>query len=292
MGNRIEEILTANNIITKSSIVKISDRVRDNAKISVMKCENSGVIFLSSDKHVNDDYYINKNKYEYWGVNDWNKSLLHTGTDDKRRKNQFIDLIRDKKILDYGCGNGGFLKLIKEVTDISDGVEIQSDILKILNDNNMNVRNSIDDFRDSSYDVITLFHVLEHLINPIEHLTKIKTKLNDGGKIIIEVPHANDFLIKRCDNDTFKNFTFWSEHLILHTKESLQRFLEVSGYKNIEIIPHQRYPLSNHLYWLSEGKPNGHNIWGDFNNKDLESHYSDQLKKLNLTDTLIAIAEK
>ena len=62
--------------------------------------------------------------------------------------------------------------------------------------------------------------------------------------------------------------------------------------KNIEILPYQRYPLSNHLYWLSQGKPNGHKIWDDFNDKVLDTHYSDQLKKLNLTDTLIAIAEK
>ena len=145
---------------------------------------------------------------------------------------------------------------------------------------------------DNSFGIIILFYVLEHFINPVETLEQIITKIERSGKIIIEVPHANDLLISWFDLDSFKNFTFWSEHLILHTRQSLQIILEKSGFKNISIKGVQRYPLANHLYWLSRGKPNGHNRWNHLSSKALDSAYGEMLASLDSTDTLLAIAER
>ena len=141
-------------------------------------------------------------------------------------------------------------------------------------------------------DVITLFHVFEHLSDPLSVLREIKNRLKIGGKVIIEVPHARDFLFNTLDLDSFKEFTFWSEHLILHTKQSLKKFLEAAGFKRIKISGYQRYPLSNHLYWLRYGKPAGHKKWDFLNGKEIEKAYTDLLKKIDQTDTLIAVAEK
>jgi hypothetical protein len=116
--------------------------------------------------------------------------------------------------------------------------------------------------------------------------------LKIGGKIIVEVPHAKDFLIDFLNLETFKAFTFWSEHLILHTRASLETFLQESGFKNIVIKGFQRYPLANHLYWLSQGKPGGHQHWHYLTTKELDKGYADMLASLDKTDTLIAIAEK
>ena len=70
-----------------------------------------------------------------------------------------------------------------------------------------------------------MFHVLEHIPYQIDTLKILKSKLKKGGKIIIEVPHAEDFLILQEELKEFKNFTFWSEHLILHTYKSLKSIL-------------------------------------------------------------------
>ena len=89
----------------------------------------------------------------------------------------------------------------------------------------------------------------------------------------------------------FKNFTFWSEHLILHTYKSLKTILIKSGFKNINIQYYQRYNFSNHLGWFLRKKPGGHNFFKEIVSKDLNHSYSENLKKLHQTDTLVAIAE-
>ena len=55
----------------------------------------------------------------------------------------------------------------------------------------------------------------------------------------------------------------------------------------INIEQFQRYPLSNHLYWLSHGKPGGHELWNFLNNKNLAKSYENELSKLGKCDTII-----
>ena len=116
--------------------------------------------------------------------------------------------------------------------------------------------------------------------------------LEENGKLIIEGPHANDALISLYELEEFKKFTFWSEHLILHTRNSLETYLKAAGFKNIVISCYQRYSLANHLYWLSKKKPGGQLKYNFLSNVDIDNAYSDALGNIDKTDTLIAIAEK
>lgn len=136
-----------------------------------------------------------------------------------------------------------------------------------------------------------MFHVLEHLPYQVKTLKSLKSRLNRKGKIIIEVPHAEDFLILQKELKEFKDFTFWSEHLILHTYKSLKTVLLKSGFKKINIKYYQRYNFSNHLGWFLKKKPGGHEFYKKIISKELNLSYCENLKNLGQTDTLIAIAE-
>jgi 2-polyprenyl-3-methyl-5-hydroxy-6-metoxy-1,4-benzoquinol methylase len=161
---------------------------------------------------------------------------------------------------------------------------IQSNIQKVDISNDLNTL-------EKKFDVITMFHVLEHIPKQIEILKILKSKLKKKGKIIIEVPHAEDFLILQDDLKEFKSFSFWSEHLILHTHKSLKTFLLKAGFKNIKIEYYQRYNLSNHIHWFSKKKPRGHYLYKNPISDKINLSYCENLKKLGQTDTLIAIAE-
>jgi uncharacterized C2H2 Zn-finger protein len=291
-NNKIYNLLVELNLIDKDFVEIFYPKVRDRDDIEVLKCNKSGVIFLSSTEHINDSYYNDMDDFKYWGKDNRDRAILDTLQDDERRSEQFRKVICGKKWVDIGTGNGGILDILSKYADETHGVEPQNHSREFLNKIGYKVFKSIDHLDDSRYEVVTLFHVVEHLINPLEDLMNIKDKMVDSGQIIIEIPHANDFLISFLESESFKSFTFWSEHLILHTRDSIEKLLIKVGFRNIIIKPYQRYPLANHLHWLSKNKPGGHNIWHFLDNEKINDEYLNLLTSLDKTDTLIVIAQK
>ena len=284
-------------IINKKRIMKLSYSTRDK-KIPVFQDTKSKVIFLGQ-------YKTNHQYYKAIKYNDNDRRLEKKSKkikliktlqgnvkapiieDDLRRVVQHNKILKNKKILDFGCGWGGFLKRTKKTKSLT-GVElrkecifyIKKNIKKIIVSDNLNNLNE-------KYDIITMFHVLEHIPYQIETLKELKKKLTKNGKIIIEVPSADDFLLKLKE---FKKFTFWSEHLILHTENSLRKILELSGFKKINIKYYQRYNFSNHLGWFIKRMPGGHDSYKNISDTKINKEYSDYLIRRKSTDTLIAIA--
>lgn len=290
MENAIQKLLCDLNICTEQSIQPFFPRVRDRDDISVLKCQESDVIFLSSAEHMDIAHYQDTDSFDYWRATKRSEAVLACQEDSQRRYEQFKHLISGKKWLDVGTGSGGILDLFKTDQSEITAVEPQKNALQALQKDGYTAYNSIDNVPSQEFDVISLFHVLEHVTNPIETLAKLRKKLSHSGKVIIEVPHARDFLLSKLDLDAFKAFTLWSEHLILHTQESLQAFLREAGFTQINITGFQRYPLSNHLYWLAKGQPGGQKHWSELNSPELNTAYAKMLNQNQATDTLIAIA--
>jgi 2-polyprenyl-3-methyl-5-hydroxy-6-metoxy-1,4-benzoquinol methylase len=288
-------------IVSTKNIVKLSNSTRDK-KIPVYKDLKSGVIFLG--KYITDTRYYEAVKYKdaIRKVIEKSKrkkiSLIKTlkGNiestileDDIRRFFQFKKFLKNKKILDFGCGWGGFLKQITEAKLLT-GIELREECIAYIKKKikKIKVTNNINNLYEK-YDIITLFHVLEHIPYQIETLKKINKQLSKNGKIIIEVPSAQDFLLSLSE---FKKFTFWSEHLILHTEKSLRIILKKSGFKKIQIKYHQRYNFSNHLGWFIKKIPGGHNFYKDITDKKINKEYLNYLLRNKVTDTFIATAYK
>ena len=283
-------------IINKKKIIKLSNSTRDK-KIPVFQDTKSKVIFLGKYEtnfqyyktiKYNDNDRILKKKSKIGLVKTFKENIKTPMIeDDKRRVIQHNNILKSKRILDFGCGWGGFLKRTIKAKFLA-GIElrkecifyIKKNIKKIYISDNLNNLNE-------KYDIITMFHVLEHIPYQIETLKELKKKLTKNGKIIIEVPSADDFLLQLKE---FKKFTFWSEHLILHTENSLRKILEVSGFKKINIKYYQRYNFSNHLGWFIKRMPGGHNSYKNISDAKINKEYSDYLIRRKSTDTLIAIA--
>lgn len=116
--------------------------------------------------------------------------------------------------------------------------------------------------------------------------------MNSNGILVVEVPHANDFLLTIAKLPSFKSFTLWSQHLVLHTRESLKRLLYVCDFTKIIINSRQRYPLSNHLNWMINGEPGGHKtLFSVFDDVALNKKYAKALASIDATDTLVAYAK-
>ena len=289
-------------LISQSNLVTLSNKTRDK-KIKVIRDLKTKIIFL--EKYVTTNDYYSLLKYKDDGKKISDKLKIKIGNvktfsryiktplvqDDYRRVNQFSKNLKNKDILDFGCGWGGFLRNIKNYKSLS-GIELRKECIKYIKKNikKIDIQDDIKSF-DKKFDIITMFHVLEHMPYQVDILKLLKSKLKNKGKIIIEVPHAEDFLILQKELKEFKDFTFWSEHLILHTYKSLKSILLKSGFKKINIQYYQRYNFSNHLGWFLKRKPGGHSFYKDIVSDKLNLSYCENLKKLGQTDTLIAIAE-
>ena len=138
------------------------------------------------------------------------------------------------------------------------------------------------------YDIITMFHVLEHISDPRSMLIELRKFLADDGQIIIEVPNAGDALLTLYQCEQFSHFTYWSCYLFLFTAKTLEMMFSQINLKVNYIKQVQRYPLANHLYWLANGKPGGHKEWSFINSPELYTAYEKQLAAIGKCDTILA----
>ena len=139
--------------------------------------------------------------------------------------------------------------------------------------------------------MITAFHVVEHLSDPIAVLKTLATKLTKKGRMVVEVPSSEDALLTLYDSSAFQHFTYWSQHLFLFNAETLRRLAKQAGLRIVSIQQYQRYQLSNHLHWLSQGKPGGQQKWGFLDSPELKTAYANALASVAKCDTLIAHLE-
>jgi len=237
-------------------------------------------------------YYQNNCKFNSRKSETRQGALAAALEDTERRKKQLSGMVTNKSWLDVGTGNGGVLAALSPFARKAVAVEPKTISREVLIEEGYEVYSTIEDIVYDEFEVVTLFHVFEHLTNPLEILQLIWNKMQPGGYVVIEVPHANDFLLSFLNLECFKDFTFWSEHIILHTRKTLEVFLDKVHFVDIVTKGYQRYPLANHLYWLGEQKPGGHNQWSVLRNRNIDSAYSELLSNLDMNDTLIAYARK
>lgn len=143
---------------------------------------------------------------------------------------------RQKKILDYGCGTGEFLKKCKDDQWQVSGVEPspsarqQSSLLT-----GAVIAEKIQELQEKDFNVITLWHVLEHVSDPNAIIHEIKQKLTKDGTIFIAVPNYRSW-----DGSHYKEF--WAgydvpRHLWHFSQQTMKALLEKNSLKLNRIIP-------------------------------------------------------
>lgn len=270
--------------IDPARLTVMHPRTRDS-DVEVFRDPVTGVVVLGSD-YGGDHVYLA-------GEPDPLTGLVESAEDERdtsRRLADFGRFARRRRIVDVGCGSGSFLRAISPVADYVAGVELNRECVRTLREDGFSVESDIQEL-SGEFDTAYMFHVLEHLPDPLDMLARVRSRLSgDRSLIVIEVPSANDLLI-RLGCTAFFDFTFWSQHLVLHTRDSLQRLLCAAGFAPLLVKGVQRYGPANHIRWLAEGQPGGHESWLSLLDSDeLVSSYEKALSSVDATDTLVAVA--
>jgi 2-polyprenyl-3-methyl-5-hydroxy-6-metoxy-1,4-benzoquinol methylase len=263
--------------------------VRDAPELQVQECVSCGLVMLSSTEHIKVGHYEASGMHGN-AVPSIESMLRAAEEDDQRRFEMLSTALVNRRVLDFGCGAAGFIRKAQALAKTVSGVEPERRIRDHWG-SSVEIHGSLDD-AGGGYDLITAFHVFEHLEAPREMLGALAAKLSAGGRLVIEVPNADDALLTLYESDAFQRFTYWSQHLFLFNAETLRRLAAQAGMRVVSVQQYQRYPLSNHLYWLSRRKPGGHQQWAFLDSPAVKESYSAALGSLGKCDTIIAYLER
>jgi predicted SAM-dependent methyltransferase len=145
---------------------------------------------------------------------------------------------------------------------------------------------------EKRFDLITLFHVVEHFYKPDTELARIYELLKPGGLLLIETPNSQDALLTKYQSNPFANFTYWTHHPMLHSNNSLSSLVTRKGFTLISNSGMQRYGLENHFYWLSNNRPGGHIEWEGMFSEFTNLNYEKDLVSEGVADTIWLVAQK
>jgi len=157
-----------------------------------------------------------------------------------KRKLKLINSVvkGEKHLLDVGCGTGDFLQIaIKNNWTVS-GTEPNDEAREVANkktNNSVFNADQILKFKQNSFDVITLWHVLEHLPELENHISVFKSLLKPNGTLIIAVPNYKSY-------DAIHYKHFWAafdvpRHLWHFSRISISKLVEKENMKVEKTLP-------------------------------------------------------
>lgn len=145
-----------------------------------------------------------------------------------------------KNLLDVGCGTGDFLVTCKNNGWNVVGVEPNKNAKelaesKISKQASSSIFLDINELDSNKFDVITLWHVLEHVPNVEEYILKLKSLLKPNGVLVVAVPNYKSY-----DASYYKEY--WAafdvpRHLWHFSKTSIQKLFSKEQMQVVKILP-------------------------------------------------------
>lgn len=138
------------------------------------------------------------------------------------------------RLLDVGCGNGGFMALAKQAGWTVQGVDFDPEAVRTARSRGLDVRvGGIEVFGEESacFDVITICHVIEHLFDPVVVIRRMYELLKPGGCLWLDTPSLDSLGHQRF-GDCWRDIDP-PRHLVLFANRSLTKLLEDSGFKSV-----------------------------------------------------------
>jgi SAM-dependent methyltransferase len=198
-----------------------------------------------------DDEYIAHRRTRPWGVLTplFERAMNKLDADKERLVSRYVPLNHTSHVLDVGCAVGTFLQRIRQrhgatVAGVDfknlsgaptlDGVEFHCSLF---------YEAALEADR---FDLITMWHFLEHDYDPLRSLETARRVLKPGGTLVVEVP--------RLDSRTFRWFgNRWPglqapQHTVLLDRERLMQFVRAADLDVVEHLPYGAFPAYFYLF--------------------------------------------
>ena len=231
--------------------LKLKDYFLSQEDFEIYSCDNCKLLFTTPrpDKSVIGKYYKSE---DYLSHNEHKKGLvpwIYNQVKKVNIKNKFriaCDGYNNPKILDFGCGVGDFLHYAQQKGCEISGCDLSEDARKYASEKlgtTVVTPEEIFKLPHSTFDIITMWHVLEHIDNLKFQSEELHRLIKDDGRLVIAVPNFMSY-----DAQYYKDK--WAaydvpRHLNHFHKESLQNVF--AGSFELDEI----YPMKWDAFYIS-----------------------------------------
>lgn len=218
-------------------IFEIKDFSISQQQFSLAECENCSLRITvgAPDKESIGPYYKSE---EYISHTNTNKGIVNQLYQWVRKymlskKRKLIEDVSGKKVgalLDYGSGTGAFVRYMQQAGWNTTGIEPDADARQVATEQfqiNLLDASELESLNTAQFDVITLWHVLEHIHDLQRTIQKLKDLLKPDGVLIIAVPNYTSL-------DAYHYGPYWAaydvpRHLYHFSPFSMEQLMKNNG---------------------------------------------------------------
>ena len=188
----------------------------------VVRCRDCSMVFVNPrpTKEFLDEFYPEK----FFGVTREARAVLLEQAESMQQKWKLLSRFPPGRLLDIGCQKGDFLYFMQSRGWVVDGVEISPKSPNVFGQRIHYGSLDTAGYPEQSFDLITMWAVLEHLTEPQAMLRSLRPLLRPGGRLVVLVPNFLSLPGRFMRHDDVPR------HLLLFTPFTLRSMLRKSGW--------------------------------------------------------------
>lgn len=225
--------------------------LREASLQHLVRCASCGLVRVrempthdTMQKTYGKDYYRNANShvvgYENYEADMPN--ILKTA----QRRLRLIERYRSVpgRLLDVGCALGFFMEAARQRGWDATGIDVSSYAVttakKRLGSNVHCGQIQEMNFAEASFDVITMWDVIEHMTDPLQQLQECHRVLKDDGLLILCTPDIGSRVAK-ATGERWMGFKLADEHLYYFSSDTAQKMLDKAGFDTLQVFHIGKY---------------------------------------------------